>query len=207
MVKTSKFGHTNISDELYYKRGGFMKRLFHLFLLLPLLMVGLLGMYMGKSLANISEESDHPEAFEVTGPLTVKVVLERLYLDGEKSEEIKYETILSMEDFWSQYADWQLVDQNEEKIVFQKYIDDISPLLKTNGYFGIQEDGTLSIFNGRPGVEQNNIIQSFFQVDVGKLESSRHIDLRKGIRIENKEQYLEVIETFKQYSIPTKNNP
>jgi len=179
-----------------------MRRLHHLFLLFPLLIVGVLGMHIGNSLAEDSKQRSQSDVYEVTGPLTVKVVLQRLYVDGEKSEEIKYETILSMEDFWSQYADWQLVDQNEEKIVFQKYIDDISPLLKANGYFGIQEDGTLSIFNGRPSDNHKSIIHSFFQIDIEKLESSRHNDLKKGIRIKNKEQYLEVIETFKQYSIP-----
>lgn len=177
-----------------------MRRMHHLFFLIPLFMLFFVTLLLGTSFANEKQNSEKQEAFEVTGPLTVKVVLERIYMDGEKSEELKKETIWSMEDFWSQYADWQLITQNEEKIVFQKYIDDISPLLKSNGYFGVQDDGTLSIFNGRP-VDTQNIIQSFFQIDVGKLESRRHHELKNGIPIKNKDQYLEVIETFKQYSI------
>ncbi len=130
---------------------------------------------------------------------TVKVILERKYLDGETSEEVVQENIISMEDFWSHYAEWQLKDMTEEHITFEKEIDDISPLLKTNGYFGISEDGVLSIFNGKPG--ESEIIQSFFQLDIRKLESKQHDELVKGIPIKSKQGYQEVIKSFKPYSI------
>ncbi|MFI8685556.1 BofC C-terminal domain-containing protein [Rossellomorea sp. NPDC077527] len=137
---------------------------------------------------------------EVASAHTVTVILERVYLDGEVSEEIVQETIWSMEDFWASYDDWQLMDMTEEQIVFQKKMDDISPLLKTNGYFGISDNGVLSIFNGKPG--QAEIIQSFFQIDVEKLESKRHDDLVKGIPIKSKQEYEEVLEQYKPYSVP-----
>jgi forespore regulator of the sigma-K checkpoint len=137
---------------------------------------------------------------EVASAHTVTVILERVYLDGEVSEEIVQETIWSMEDFWAAYEDWQLMDMTEEQIVFQKQMDDISPLLKTNGYFGISDNGVLSIFNGKPG--QAEIIQSFFQIDVEKLESKRHDDLVKGIPIKSKQEYEEVLEQYKPYSVP-----
>ncbi|MCA1057908.1 intercompartmental signaling factor BofC [Rossellomorea aquimaris] len=137
---------------------------------------------------------------EVASAHTVTVILERVYLDGEVSEEIVQETIWSMEDFWAAYDDWQLMDMTEEQIVFQKKMDDISPLLKTNGYFGISDKGVLSIFNGKPG--QAEIIQSFFQIDVEKLESKRHDDLVKGIPIKSKQEYEEVLEQYKPYSVP-----
>ncbi len=137
---------------------------------------------------------------EETSAQTMRVKLERVYLDGEVSEEIVQETIWSMEDFWAAYAEWQLIDMTEDEVVFQKRVDDISPLLKTNGYFGISENGVLSIFNGKPG--QAEIIQSFFQIDVKKLESKRHEDLVKGIPIKSKREYDEVLESFKPYSVP-----
>jgi forespore regulator of the sigma-K checkpoint len=139
------------------------------------------------------------EVYEVQGPLTMTVVLEVVYLDGEVSEEIKRETITTMEEFWAQYDEWELVHQDEEQVVFQKHVDDISPLLKTNGYFGISDEGTLSIFNGKPE-NSTEIIQSFFQLDIEKLESNRHMQLKKGIRVKSKTHYQDVIETFKQYS-------
>lgn len=176
-----------------------MRRMYHLFFLIPFTVIACISFYELTSLTD-GKNLDKEDAYEVTGPLTVKVILERIYMDGEKSEEVVEEQILSMEDFWAQYADWQLINQSEEQIVFQKYIDDISPLLKANGYFGVQEDGTLTIFNGKP-VQGKGIIQSFFQIDIQKLETYRQDELRKGIPIKNKDQYLQVIEAFKPYSI------
>lgn len=129
----------------------------------------------------------------------VDVILERIYLDGEVSEEIKSETIWSMEDFWAAYASWELVDMTEDQVVFRQSVDDISPLMKSNGYFGISEDGVLSIFNGKPG--QSEIIQSFFQIDINRLESKQHDELVKGIPVKSKQGYQQVIQSFQPYSV------
>lgn len=152
-----------------------------------------------KASENISEKEN--EAYEVSGPLTVTVVLERIYLDGEISEEVKTETILAMEDFWAKYEDWQLIDQDDKQMIFQKEVDDISPLLKANGYFGISSEGVFSIYNGKPD-NASDIIQSFFQIDVRKLETRKHDELLQGIRIQSKDQYLQVIQSYKAYSSP-----
>lgn len=133
-------------------------------------------------------------------PTDITVILERVYLDGEVSEELIKESITSMKDFLLEYEDWQLVHHDEEQIVFQQRIDDISPLLKTNGYFGITEDGILTIFNGKPNKSKNKVIQSFFQIDVGKLESYQHKLLQKGIKVGTKDEYMNVIETYKTFT-------
>lgn len=138
----------------------------------------------------------------IIGPLQIKVILERVYLDGEVSEEAVEETIWSMEDFWARYDQWQLVDMDIDQLVFRQQMDDISPLLKANGYFGITDDGTLTIFNGRP--QKTNIIQSYFQIDLGRLESTKCEELKKGIPIMTKDRYVEVLETFKNYSTEEK---
>lgn len=131
-------------------------------------------------------------------PIEMTIILERMYVDGELSQETVVEKIWSLEDFWAKYDDWQLIEMKKAQLVFRKNIDDISPLLKANGYFGITNEGVFTIFNGRP--RQTNIIQSFFQIDLGKLESKKWEELKKGIPIKTKEQYVEVIETFKVYS-------
>jgi forespore regulator of the sigma-K checkpoint len=142
---------------------------------------------------------------EDSGPVTKTIKLQRVYIDGDMSEEIKRETIWSMEDFWAQYDDWQLIDQDENRIVFRKFVDDISPLLKSNGYFGITEDGILTIFEGKPD-ESTKVIQSFFHIDVEKLESRQHDILKKGIPVQSKDHYVKVIETFKHYSAAPKQS-
>lgn len=147
-------------------------------------------------------EKPETKVHEINEPLKVKIILQRVFLDGEMSEERVLETIWSMEDFWAKYDDWQLVDMEQNKAVFRQDIDDISPLLKTNGYFGLSDEGVLTIFNGRPGGA--NIIQSFFQIDLGRLESFKRDQLKKGIPIKTKQCYEEVLETFKPYTMQEK---
>jgi forespore regulator of the sigma-K checkpoint len=168
-----------------------------IFILLAFILLG----FNKYDAALLVHAQDTEETFQ-NEPLEVQVVLERMYLDGEFSQEIVKETIWSMEDFWAKYDSWQLIDMTDDKVVFREFVDDISPLLKTNGYFGISEDGTLTIFNGRP--QTSKIIHTFFQLDIGKLESKKHEELKQGIPIKNKDQYVEVLETFKNYTLEEK---
>ncbi|NNV05589.1 intercompartmental signaling factor BofC [Geobacillus sp. C56-T2] len=135
-----------------------------------------------------------------SAPVSMTIVLQQHYLDGEISEEKKTETVDSLTNIWKKYRDWQLVDLDDRTIVFRKTVNDISPLLKANGYFGITDDGTLSIFNGRPG-RSSPIIQSFFQIDVKKLESRQQERLRQGIRVLSKERYEQVIELYRHFAV------
>nr|WP_269448464.1 intercompartmental signaling factor BofC [Metabacillus kandeliae] len=137
-------------------------------------------------------------------PLKVNVLLERVYLDGETSEEKKTETVWSMEDFWAEYEGWKLLEEGPSRMIFRKKVDDISPLMKANGYFGITDNGILTIFLGKPD-HPSKVIQSFFQIDVGKLETKNVQELDKGIRVENRKNYVKVIESFRRYStVPEK---
>ncbi len=154
----------------------------------------LTGIFMANSL--FLKQVDAEDGAINQGPMVV--VLERHYLDGDKSEEIIIEN-LSASEIQEKYADWVLVHVNGNRIVFKKYVDDISPLLKSNGFFGVTDDGTLSIFNGKPDV--TNVIHSFFQIDMGKLETKTQKELVKGIPVRTKEDFLHVLEAFKPYSV------
>ncbi|WP_144461379.1 BofC C-terminal domain-containing protein [Siminovitchia fortis] len=168
-----------------------------------LVFILLLGLLVGKAV----QEHDQVQAMQLSNeapavaeqPLELTVHLKRVYLDGEESEEVVKELVFALEDFWAKYESWQLVDMDEDRLIFKKKVDDISPLLKMNGYFGITNDGTLSIFNGKP--EESDVIQSFFQIDVKKLESSQHMRLMQGIPVKSKEEYAKVVESMKKYSI------
>ena len=143
----------------------------------------------------------NPEEPEPT-PVRLTIILQRVYLNGDVSEEVVTDTFWSMEDCFSKYDQWELVDQQGEQMIFQKNMNDISPLLKANGYFGITEEGILTIFNGRP--HNSKVIQSFFQIDMGKLESRKREQLRRGIPIKTKHRYEKVLETFAPYTIVDK---
>lgn len=149
------------------------------------------------------ESANMNKSDQVNGPLTVTVILEKKYIDGEISEEVVNETVWSMEDLWNMYTGWQVIQQDDKQIVISKNVNDISPLSKANGYFGITNDGTLTIFEGKPH-QSSKIIQSFFQIDLGRLESSDQKLLKKGIPVQSKDHFEKVIETFKAYSFTIK---
>lgn len=164
-----------------------------------LLLIGLSGSGPVLTAGQVHAEKPGEAVHEINEPLKVTIILQRVYLDGEMSEERVVETIWSLEDFWAKYDKWQLLDMDAKKAVFRQDVDDISPLLKANGYFGLSDEGVLTIFNGRP--DGSNIIQSFFQIDLGRLESIKRDQLKKGIPIRSKQCYEEVLETFKPYTV------
>jgi forespore regulator of the sigma-K checkpoint len=157
-----------------------------------------IGKLPGMMLTGFAEKMENHQEQQKTEPQQLTIILERIYLDGEISEEVVLDSYWSIENFWAKYDQWQLVEMDATTMVFRKQMDDISPLLKANGYFGITEDGVLTIFNGRP--DRSRIIQSFFQIDVKKLESRKQEELFHGIPIKTKDRYVEVLETFKPYS-------
>ncbi|WP_170287602.1 BofC C-terminal domain-containing protein [Aquibacillus halophilus] len=171
-----------------------MKR--HLILLIMSLAIvfGGLGISSLVLADNKDEGQSDQEENVLREPLEMEVTLQRHYIDGKFEENTHTETIGAMEDFWSYYHGWQVIDQKEGKIVFRKEIPDISPYLKEKGYFGLKND-ILTIFNGRPTHEQ--VIQSFYQIDTSELESYQAKQLQDGIKIETKEVYQYVLEAFR----------
>ncbi|GGC92756.1 hypothetical protein GCM10007216_24390 [Thalassobacillus devorans] len=127
-------------------------------------------------------------------PLEVKVTMEKQYLDGVIEVEEKIETIWAMEDFWANYDGWTLMHQGEGFVDFYKQIDDLSPEVKANGYFGIDLNDQLMIFLGKPA--EGKVIESFFPIPVDTLESNRRKELEQGIKIQDKNHFNEVIETY-----------
>lgn len=143
------------------------------------------------------------EAHNVVQQETITTIsLIRNFLDGECSIESLSNEIGNLNEIKEVYPNWDLIEIKEGTIYLQKYIDDISPLLKANGYFGITTEGVLSIYNGEP--KQKQLIQSFFQIDIEKLESKSIEELTKGIPIQTKEHYVQVIESFKAYLLNDK---
>ncbi|MFA8439676.1 BofC C-terminal domain-containing protein [Pueribacillus sp. YX66] len=127
----------------------------------------------------------------------VEVHLVREYLDGERSIEVVNETVNSISDIFLIYQGWELVDHNDHYVKLYKKIQDISPLLKTNGYFGLSGNGILTIYDGKPSDEK--AIQSFYQLDIDKLESNLINKLKMGIPIKTKNDFVTVITKLKRY--------
>lgn len=145
----------------------------------------------------IEQQKNVESVYHITGPKVVTVHLKTVYLDGFKTEKKIDEPILSMEDFWDNYKGWQLVKQSTSDVYFQKNINDISPVSKAAGIFGISKNHTLTIFNGNPNNDQ--IIQTFFQLDLDALEAKLHMKLEKGIPVQSKENFKQVMKVLSHY--------
>ncbi len=139
-------------------------------------------------------EAEEQASLVASQPLEVKVTMTKEYLDGARETEEKVETIWAMEDFWASYTGWTLVDQGEGFVEFKKKIDDLSPEVKANGYFGIDLNEQLTIFLGKPA--EGQVMESFFPIPVETLESKRMEELKKGIKIKDKEHFQQVLKTY-----------
>ena len=144
-----------------------------------------------------AEKELQEEGQAVFAPLSMTVTLERVYVDGETSRETTTETIWSMEDFFAQYADFDIVYQSQNEMGFQAVIDDVSPVVKINGYFGLTDGGLLQLYEGLP--EEEQVIQSFFYIDTDQLKAEQYQSLQVGVKVVDKEHYEQVLLELKEY--------
>ncbi|WP_062513856.1 BofC C-terminal domain-containing protein [Halobacillus sp. KGW1] len=139
----------------------------------------------------VSESSTEETRVQVE-PLTLIVVLKKHYRDGVTETTQEEETIWSMPDFWAEYAGWTVEEQEVGKIVFQRQVEDISPLTKSQGYFGLNKDGELAVFQGLP--DHGEVIESFKPVPVKPLESKYKNKLKTGIKIKDFRHFEQVVQ-------------
>jgi len=131
-------------------------------------------------------------------------VLHKVYVCGE---EIKDLDLLSYEDavvLAHQNPHWELsVDQTYSVIRFEERIEDLSPYCKENAFFGIDEEGVFSLYDGVP--ERDKIMKTFFQLNIRYLESRlpkeefEHLQL--GIKVRDLEEYDSVLSTFNEFRL------
>ncbi|WP_244877749.1 BofC C-terminal domain-containing protein [Halobacillus kuroshimensis] len=129
-------------------------------------------------------------------PLELTIVMKEHYLDGVVETTTKKETIWSMVDFWASYEGWRVENQELDRIVFQRQVEDISPLTKQHGYFGLNEDGELAVFQGIPN--EGKVIESFKPIPVKPLESKRIDVLKNGIKIKDSVHFEQVVHQYSE---------
>ncbi|MDC3412445.1 intercompartmental signaling factor BofC [Aquibacillus sp. 3ASR75-11] len=159
--------------------------------------VGMVGLAYPIEGGSTDKELAAKEEAVLKDPLKLSVILQKQYIDGKIEETSHTETIWAMQDFWAFYDGWEVVNQGKGEVTFRKEIRDISPYLKENGYFGLQ-NGQLTIFEGRPMDEQ--VIQTFYHIDTKKLETYQLQQLNNGIKIDSKDVYQYVLEAFRGMS-------
>lgn len=83
------------------------------------------------------------------------------------------------------------------------HIEPVDEKLSNDSYFGLDDHGNLSLFEGLPA--EKKVVRSFFQLDIEYLESSLPQEiinqLYEGIQITDYAQYNSVLSTFSEYAI------
>lgn len=157
-----------------------------------LLLLGLLSPATGE------DGDESATAFSVLPSL--EVVLQRHYVCGEMLEE-RMMSPLSVESVRQQFADWDVAEQTETRLVLTKQVDDLAPQCKANGFFGITDEGLMTLFYGPP--EEGNVIRTFYQLDVERLETSLPQQvaqqLRDGIRVTTVQEFHSVLSTYAEF--------
>jgi len=97
---------------------------------------------------------------------------------------------------------WQGRLDNRGNVWLEQTVSDLSPACKRQAYMSIDANGNLTLFDGPP--EEEKVMRTFFQLDVGSMESSLPKDviqqLEEGIRIQDMEEYNSVLSTFSDYA-------
>jgi forespore regulator of the sigma-K checkpoint len=131
------------------------------------------------------------------------VYIQTLYVCGEVTERLGVWSAAKLEEQQKKHPEW-LIRMNEQgKVTFIKHVEDLSPSCKLHAFMGLDENGNLSLFNGMPAAD--NVIRTFFQLNIRHLESSLPKDtlkqLQDGIRITDMAEYNSVLSTFSDYAI------
>ena len=129
------------------------------------------------------------------------------YVVGEDLLETKIEVVKSIDEIKNKYPEWEVIEVSVNKIILSRNIEDISPDCKNRTYFSLNREGYLTLFSGEPNniSGQNTIIETFFRIDIDKLESSLPIEplqqLYEGIPIQDLAEFNSVLSTFSEFSI------
>lgn len=150
--------------------------------------------------ASLSGRADMLQA--VFAQQEVNLTLQKTYVCGTEAEEKVTKMVPSLDQIYLDYQDWELVSQQDNHFVFKKWVHDLAPICREKGYFGLTEDGILTLFEGPPTEER--VIQTFFHIDTNKLESTLPQNdlalLKKGIRIHDLAEYNSILSTYGEYA-------
>jgi forespore regulator of the sigma-K checkpoint len=163
------------------------------------------------TLGNLSSHIIHPgshqeEAIDVMAKQPVKLILKTNYICGTEISTKEFDQVRDMEEWLEaqKNTSWTIVEakKDSEYTMSRNVLNDLSPLCKKEGYFGLSKEGVLTMFQGPP--TDNHVIQTFFRIDTQLLESKLPKEkvgsLKQGIRVHSVDDYLNVLSTFEEFA-------
>ncbi|MBG9785550.1 BofC C-terminal domain-containing protein [Shouchella lehensis] len=137
-------------------------------------------------------EISRPEAVKEQADNEVELLFETVFADGISQEETRKEAINSLQDFWYEYSNWQVVDQKKGFVHFKQELLDLSPEVKQEGYLGLSDDQHLILYTGQP--EAKHIIQTYDHLSEYSLASSVKLALTKGMKVSSVEELNAIVD-------------
>lgn len=133
----------------------------------------------------------------------VKVHLRTSYVCGVEEQLIGSLDADSIYTLMNNNPSWKgKMDANGEVWLEEAVTDDLSPACKEQAYMSVDANGNLTLFDGPP--QEEKVLRTFFQLDIGSMESSLPKDvlkqLQEGIRIQDIDEYNSVLSTFSDYA-------
>lgn len=150
---------------------------------------------------NKTNHSD--EAQEVLASQKWQVVIQKKYIAGPMIEEKQEYSAEELDHIVTSFSNLEMVERGDNYVVFSQEVADLSPVLKESGFFALDNYGVLHLYQGE--AKNENIIQTFFQLDLERLESTlpveEYMQLREGIHISSLAEYNSVLSTYSEYAM------
>ncbi|MCR8644120.1 BofC C-terminal domain-containing protein [Paenibacillus sp. N1-5-1-14] len=132
-----------------------------------------------------------------------EVILQKKYVCGEELQNLGILPVNKVNDLIAEHSDWTLALHPDGTVYVSQYISDLSPQCKKGAYFGLDDKGVFSLFEGLPA--DRKVMKTFFQLNIQYLRSSLPDDtiaqLYKGIRVKDVDEYNSVLSTFADYAL------
>ncbi|MED4602936.1 BofC C-terminal domain-containing protein [Paenibacillus validus] len=134
----------------------------------------------------------------------------KAYVCGEELERIGLLDSNGIMNYYRNHPSITVSLGETNTVYFTESIDDLSPACKEKAYFGLDAKGNLSLFEGVPNSGTENVMRTFFQLNIEHLESSLPREtvrqLYHGIRIHDLEDYNSVLSTLSDYAVEETEN-
>ncbi|WP_276352805.1 BofC C-terminal domain-containing protein [Cohnella caldifontis] len=132
----------------------------------------------------------------------VEIVLHRVYWCGEERRLLGRRSAPEAAKLLRSHREWSAAFDSDGRLVLEETSHDPSPACRKTAYIGMDTDGNLSLFDGPP--RKDNVVRTFFQLDVRTLESSvskeRLHELASGIKVTDRDEYDSVLSAFSDYA-------
>lgn len=130
------------------------------------------------------------------------VYLRTTYVCGVEEQKLGRLSADGIYELLNKNPQWQGRINDEGEVWLERSVSDLSPECKRQAYMSVDSHGNLTLFDGPP--EEEKVLRTFFQLDIGSMESSLPDgvikQLEEGIRIQDIDEYNSVLSTFSDYA-------